>query len=810
MGGTSGRVTAQNIFHKCCVGMCGKTCASKLEFSWATPAFVRELNCWTLRRSLIAVLCGSVLNSTAYILLNEISVQPPVFAIALLYVVLLLIAIAITSQRSRASSIFFEVVISGLILCITVVNMYFFLVVGDYDLQGRALQRVPLIWKQVCLLVGSRWWICAGMLVWVTVHDVLGMWQMNMQFGIELQVEDIISTCVVSLCFLAVAWAGHRRMSDYYEAYQQLSMERKATSTILSMVCDSVIWLSDDGDTISKSSQHFDYLIRQGMQGKRISSCFDTDKEQSDLRDALRRARRGPVLLTCELRSITKRRIGVDVIVIRRTQMKGRTTGDLLAEQDERPSGFLLGIRSSRLSLAPQGTPTSRPMALADLEMQLPEVLSDSEGEGDAKQQNGSKRFSAQSNSAPPSPPPLSGDGANSMRSVPAHLRCSRCGGSGVDPIHASAMNAGAMNNGTMGPGSPVSTKASNVNQMAMLQSHDAGEDITLQHELGPQSLRGGAPQDPLSSLEYHPHALECFEMFMQTEEAMCGEWAVFYHSYSFAGLVYEIQAALAAALFGFPAGVAPLPRIRFADFKETPDAAALIEASNTKFVGSSMRRDHHPEFRAVAIPAVCSLVSQGPGVSTPVMFLTGLSQDDISFAGPLEEVLSALHLPTHRLRQLQDSILSLASIYNLDASMYGGQPCQSGKNGHLLQIFVRRSKLDELAFAAKPMGEVDEVRQPISWWLSSDVASNFGQARLVTHPMRFMSADSVRMYVASADPTFHHERPKFQEELIHLLTSLLEEENCRMSVASKIYGGTPPEALVLGLAGQRETCLQQ
>lgn len=40
--------------------------------------------------------------------------------------------------------------------------------------------------------------------------------------------------------------------------------------------------------------------------------------------------------------------------------------------------------------------------------------------------------------------------------------------------------------------------------------------------------------------LDGNPHARSCFEEFEQHELKYCGEWAVFYHSYSFAALIYE------------------------------------------------------------------------------------------------------------------------------------------------------------------------------------------------------------------------------------------------------------------------------
>lgn len=70
-----------------------------------------------------------------------------------------------------------------------------------------------------------------------------------------------------------------------------------------------------------------------------------------------------------------------------------------------------------------------------------------------------------------------------------------------------------------------------------------------------------------------------------------CGEWGVFYHSYSFGALAYELHSALAAVLFDMPSGGAPLPRLRMADFKQLSDAAALVEAGPAGARAAPMRR---------------------------------------------------------------------------------------------------------------------------------------------------------------------------------------------------------------------------
>ena len=59
------------------------------------------------------------------------------------------------------------------------------------------------------------------------------------------------------------------------------------------------------------------------------------------------------------------------------------------------------------------------------------------------------------------------------------------------------------------------------------------------------------------------------------------GEWAVFYHSYSVAALLYEVQAAVASVLFRFKSEFASLPRLLWAPFEHIPTAHRMLEEVN-------------------------------------------------------------------------------------------------------------------------------------------------------------------------------------------------------------------------------------
>jgi len=290
---------------------------------------------------------------------------------------------------------------------------------------------------------------------------------------------------------------------------------------------------------------------------------------------------------------------------------------------------------------------------------------------------------------------------------------------------------------------------------------------------------------------EQNAHATMCFQYFLENERKLCGEWAVFYHSYSFAAVLYEVHAAVGAVLFRFRSHYAPLPRILMHEFQDIPDAGTLAERFAAEFAGAG--RDHHPTYRKVCLSAMCSLMAIGPETCPTTAFTSGYSEKDVHFRGVLEGVLEACYVPRAEVRSLADSVILTCETHGLDVTQFGGRPCESGRTGHLLQIFIRRELVDLLTYAALPYGMVDSSRMPLSDWLSGDGPFALGQARVVAHPKIFMQANSVRMYVASADPAFHRNRSKFQLHLTELLKAILGEPSVREHAAAGIYGGTLP-----------------
>lgn len=329
-----------------------------------------------------------------------------------------------------------------------------------------------------------------------------------------------------------------------------------------------------------------------------------------------------------------------------------------------------------------------------------------------------------------------------------------------------------------------VPTKAPALSPAFLVPSVDLSL-VAEQEAKGAQSRRN--QKYDLGMAGKDPHGKLCFDRMLSREKQLAGEWAVFYHSYSFAALLYEVQAAVAAVLFRFKSEFATLPRLRKAPFNEIPDAAALQDIF-PKFKD----RDHNPKFRAVGISGTSSLLANDSEAPPSRIFLHGYSCADLSFVGALEDLLVACGVPDKMKQSLGKQIIDLSAKYGLDVSQFKGPACKSGRAGHMLQIFIKRPLVNKYVYAALPFGVTDKKRPDLEKYLRGDGPIQ-GQVRIVTNPSTFMRGNAVRMYVFSADPTFHDNRPAFQAELTALLEPIIGTPGVRVKAAEGIYDGKLP-----------------
>lgn len=246
-----------------------------------------------------------------------------------------------------------------------------------------------------------------------------------------------------------------------------------------------------------------------------------------------------------------------------------------------------------------------------------------------------------------------------------------------------------------------------------------------------------------------------CFEQMLQREQELEGEYCVFYHSYNGAALLYEVQAEIARAAFGLRGNFSPLPRIQSGMF-----AGVTLDGLRKSFNAMS-GQDHNPEFRAVAIsasPSLFAFESEAPPLSC---FRGGYGCSDLSFHKLLCKILEeACDARPAQAAQTADELAKLGGRYGLRCTGYtqGKAPaiCEGRFGGHMLQIFVHRSKVQELVYHSKPYGvPITQTKDMIRWLETGQPLPINGQVRILFNPEVFTNEAHGRLFHYSGDWEF-------------------------------------------------------
>eukprot|EP01001_Neometanema_parovale_P008201 NODE_4479_length_1058_cov_71.113369_g4277_i0.p1 GENE.NODE_4479_length_1058_cov_71.113369_g4277_i0~~NODE_4479_length_1058_cov_71.113369_g4277_i0.p1 ORF type:complete len:303 (+),score=38.53 NODE_4479_length_1058_cov_71.113369_g4277_i0:49-909(+) len=264
-------------------------------------------------------------------------------------------------------------------------------------------------------------------------------------------------------------------------------------------------------------------------------------------------------------------------------------------------------------------------------------------------------------------------------------------------------------------------------------------------------------------------------------EQQHHGEYFCFYHSYSIAHLVYEVQGVLAAALYALEDEFAPLPRILHKPFDGKPTMDLLLKAFS-----KMPTRDHDPEFRALAICASVSLFGLDTEAPPLSCFYGGYSCTDLSFRKLLDSLFTACGLRHHEIKKVTDDILALGAKYGLMAHSYGasgskrhlmfGDGCGESyteTTGHMLQIFLHKSVVDDIAYSSHAYGVMVGDRMPLSKYLAT-ASPVQGQARIFMHPLVFTDKSKAIIYHYAANSEYWLKRPAFLKDLKTALHPIL------------------------------------
>ena len=235
---------------------------------------------------------------------------------------------------------------------------------------------------------------------------------------------------------------------------------------------------------------------------------------------------------------------------------------------------------------------------------------------------------------------------------------------------------------------------------------------------------------------------LHMVQQMLARERSLSTEFVVFYHSYSYSSLLYEMHAAISALLGLWTPRTRtdvppPIPRLRRAPFLEIPSIEALRRALHP------LEGDHAPVFRSAGLAASCSLFN-GPRTEVqPLLHLQyGYSiMRDSDFELAVETLLNDCKIPADA---MMGTLMQIAHKHKLPS--WRDNP-RIPRYGWMLQVCLRKDVAAEFSYAAEPYGWPEEEDDSIY-----DISYRQSQARLYLPPSLALDPTRCRLFAHSCN----------------------------------------------------------
>ncbi|KAH3744173.1 hypothetical protein Pelo_14432 [Pelomyxa schiedti] len=251
-------------------------------------------------------------------------------------------------------------------------------------------------------------------------------------------------------------------------------------------------------------------------------------------------------------------------------------------------------------------------------------------------------------------------------------------------------------------------------------------------------ALKGKDPVDLISSCLPGGSAqfcAYCFCTMIQREQKHYGDFYVFYHSYSLVSILYELQSEIASVIYGMSSDFPPLPRLFHAPFRGKKTLAVL----QSELRGGS---DHNVSFRALAIAASNGLFATTSEMHPITCFMQGYSCGDLAWPNEPPSGREA--------DEAAKKVIDIGAKYFIPTSHFGsGTVPYYGPNaahpaGNMLQIFIHKDILDDVAYPCQPGGYPIAHHGSFSEYLKADPT---GQTRIFAFPALFVDRKHAFIY---------------------------------------------------------------
>lgn len=221
--------------------------------------------------------------------------------------------------------------------------------VSDPVFRHRSMGIVFIFSKTSIMMFGFRFVTSFFMLIVIGINDVVATWIITVRFGentdLVFRLPGLI--LVISTVHLIGIYHQQLRWRMLYDSQVCLTAEKTAMESLLSMVCDSVFWLSASGTRVSRSSPQFDSMVGQAMLNEDIAHMIS---EEECLNFLMRRAVPGTspvVLFHTSLVLSPSQAVKVELFVVdrRSSNQSGKNQEPRKTFSPSDAMGFLVGLR---------------------------------------------------------------------------------------------------------------------------------------------------------------------------------------------------------------------------------------------------------------------------------------------------------------------------------------------------------------------------------------------------------------------------------------------------------------------------------
>jgi hypothetical protein len=292
------------------------------------------------------------------------------------------------------------------------------------------------------------------------------------------------------------------------------------------------------------------------------------------------------------------------------------------------------------------------------------------------------------------------------------------------------------------------------------------------------QSLQGHFLKDFGSALlaaKLRSHGRKCFYQMLKREYEHWDDFVVFYHSYNSSALLFEVNSAIARAIYDLPLEFAPLPRLLKKPFEANP----TIDVLSHNFYHMD-HKDSNSSFRGVAISVSNSLFGDSTPAPPMECFEHGYtSTTHYQFAphDALRDLLRTCGLVDDQLEKIANDLRAIACEFGISEELHS-PAVPATPQGHMLQIFLHKDSVNHLAYLSDKQGVPKKMEQSMKSILRPLKSAVYGHSRLLAHPAVFIDPGQVKMYYYSSSCDFMGDGPRsrsvFLEKLNLALTPII------------------------------------